>query len=76
MKPGSSIKVNNDNIDEIKASILSLIKNKDKLIENMQEYPLQIDFAKYRVTLCKNIELEELITSLQNKVQSFFKNEN
>lgn len=75
MEPGKTIKVTKINVEEIKASIISLIKNKDKLVFEMQDYPLQIDFAGYRITLSNNIDLETLIQSLQGKIRSYYKNE-
>lgn len=76
MIPGSTVKVTNKNIEEIKASISSLLKNKDKLFESINDYPLQIDFCGYRVTVDKNSELEQLIKTLQSKVSLYFQNGN
>lgn len=66
--------VTKDNISEAQASILSLLKNKEKLVEETSDYPLQIDFCNYRVTVDNREDIEKLIQDLQLKVCDWFKN--
>jgi hypothetical protein len=62
-----------DNISETKAVVFSLLTNKEKLVEETSEYPLQIDFCNYRITVSNREDIEVLIQDLQSKVCSWYK---
>jgi hypothetical protein len=67
------INITSKNIQEIEDGIKFFISNKGFLVKHTEHYPLQIDLAHHRFTVCSEKDIDDLIISIKSDIDSFNK---
>jgi len=68
---GNRIKITAKNFDECQGALEALRAHLKKLVQMIQEYPVECQFAEYRFVFTSEAEIDALIVVLDKKLVDF-----
>jgi|WetSurMetagenome_2_1015567.scaffolds.fasta_scaffold748629_1 hypothetical protein len=66
-----NIRINHDNVRHYLSALSDLVKNRVRLGQELERYPMEVCFVDFRTLLCKKKELCNLIKILGFRIKEY-----